>query len=174
MVPNAVVIRVPDINVPGMPSFLMSKLDMPKINVPYPPKFNVPAHPLPKPAASLLSLVPEFKVLDAAPKFDMPKINILSFSMPKFDIPNMPTFTLPKVDVQKFEVPAMPKFDMRAAPPVTYNLGMPKFDKPMKSSSPAAILADKNREPQEVRGTLHMSVIEVGCSQKWFMVSTQV
>jgi hypothetical protein len=78
------------------------------------------------------------------------------------------------VDVPKFEVPVMPKFNMPAAPPVAYNLNVPKFNVPMKSSSPAAVVADKNLEPQEVRGTLHMSVIKVGCSLKWFTVSTQV
>jgi len=45
---------------------------------------------------------------------------------------------------------------------------------PMKSSSPSAIVADENLELQEMCGTLHMSVIEVGCSLKWFTVSTQV
>jgi hypothetical protein len=68
----------------------------------------------------------------------------------------------------------MPKFDMPAAPPAVYNLNVPKFNVPMKSSSPAAIVADENLELQEVRGTLNMSVIEMGCSLKWFMVSTQV
>ncbi len=68
----------------------------------------------------------------------------------------------------------MPKFDMPATPPAAYNLNVPKFNVPMKSSSPAAVDADNNLEPQEVRGTLHMSVIEVGCSIKWFTVSTQV
>jgi hypothetical protein len=68
----------------------------------------------------------------------------------------------------------MPKFDMPATPPAAYNLNMPKFNVLMKQSSPAAIVVDKNLEPQEVRGTLHMSVIEVGCSLKLFMVSTQV
>ena len=68
----------------------------------------------------------------------------------------------------------MPKFDMPATPPAAYNLNGPKFNVPMKSSSPAAIVADNNLETQEVRGTLHMSVIEVGCSIKWFTVSTQV
>ena len=86
----------------------------------------------------------------------------------------MPTFALPKVDVPKFEIPAMPTFDMPTAPPAAYNLNVPKFNVPMKSSSPAAVVVDKNLEPQEVRGTLYMSVIEVGCSQKWFTVSTQV
>ena len=105
----------------------MSKLDMPKIDVPSPPQFNVSAHPPPKPAASLLSLVPEFKVLDAAPKFYMPKVNVPLFLMPKFDIPNMPTFVLPKVDVPKFEVPTMPKVDMPATPPTAYkNQNMPR------------------------------------------------
>ncbi len=61
-----------------------------------------------------------------------------------------------------FVVPAMPKFDMPAAPLAAYNLNMPKFNLPMKSSSPAAVVADDNLEPQEVRGTLHMFVIEVG------------
>ena len=78
------------------------------------------------------------------------------------------------MDVPKFEVPAMPKFDMPAAPPAAYNLNVPKFNVPMKLSSPAAVVADKNLEPQEVHGTLHMSVIEMGRSLKWFMVSTQV
>ena len=68
----------------------------------------------------------------------------------------------------------MPKFDMPATPPAAYNLNMPNFNVLMKQSSPAAIVVDKNLEPQEVRGTLHMSVIEVGCSLKLFMVSTQV
>ncbi len=86
--PDAVVLRVPDIKVPDIPSFSMPKLDMPKTDVPSPPKFNVPA---------LLSLlVPEFKVPDAAPKFDMPKVNVPLFSMPKYNIPNMPTFALPR------------------------------------------------------------------------------
>ena len=74
----------------------------------------------------------------------------------------------------KFKVPAMPKFDMPTAPPVAYNLNVPKSDVSMKTSSPAAVVADENLEPQEVRGALHMSVIEVGCSLKWFTVSTQV
>jgi hypothetical protein len=78
------------------------------------------------------------------------------------------------VDVPKFEVPAMPKFDMPAAPPAAYNLNVPKFNVPMKSSFPATVVADENLEPQEVRSTLHMSVIEVECSLKWFLVSTQV
>jgi hypothetical protein len=78
------------------------------------------------------------------------------------------------VDVPKFEVPAMPKFDMPAAPPTAYNLNVPKFNVPMKSSSPAAVVMDENLEPQEVHGTLHMSVIEMGCILKWFTVSTQV
>ena len=73
-----------------------------------------------------------------------------------------------------FEVPAMPKFDMPAAPPAAYNLNVPKFSVLMKSSSPSAIVADANLELQEMCGTLHMSVIEVGCSLKWFTVSTQV
>jgi len=80
----------------------------------------------------------------------------------------------PKVDVPKFEVPAMPKFDMPATPPAAYSLNVPKFYVPMKSSSPAAVVTDKNLEPQEVCGTLHMSVIEMGCSLKWFTVSTKV
>ena len=67
VVHDAVVIRVLDIKVPDMPSFFMPKLDMPKIDTPSPPKFNVPVHPLPKPTASLSSLVPEFKVPDTAP-----------------------------------------------------------------------------------------------------------
>ena len=74
----------------------------------------------------------------------------------------------------KFEVPAIPKFDMPAAPPAVYNLNLPKFNVPMKTSSLAAVVADENLELQEVRGTLHMSVIEMGCSLKWFTVSTQV
>ena len=74
----------------------------------------------------------------------------------------------------KFEVLVMPKFDMPAALPMAHNLNVPKFNVPMKSSSPAAVVADENLEPQEVRGTLHMSVIEVGCSLKCFTVSTQV
>jgi hypothetical protein len=78
------------------------------------------------------------------------------------------------VDVPKFEVPAMPKFDMPAAPPAAYNLNVPKFNVPMKSSSPAAVVAEENLEPQEVGGTLHMSVIEMGCILQWFKVSTQV
>ena len=94
--PDAVILRVPEIKVPDMPSFLMPKLDMPKTDIPSPPKFNVPAHPPPKPVALLLSSVSEFKVPDAAPKFDMPKVNVPLFSMPKFDIPNMPTFALPR------------------------------------------------------------------------------
>jgi hypothetical protein len=49
----------------------------------------------------------------------------------------------PKVDVPKFKVPAMPKFNMPAAPPAVYNLNVPKFNVPMKSSSPAAsVVAD--------------------------------
>jgi hypothetical protein len=67
VVPGAVVMQVPDIKVTGMPSFSMPKLDMPKINVPSPLKFNVPVHPPPKPAMSLMlstSSVLEFKVLD--------------------------------------------------------------------------------------------------------------
>ena len=68
----------------------------------------------------------------------------------------------------------MPIFDMPAAPPAVYNLNVPKFNVPMKSSSPGAVVADNNLEPQEVCSTLHMSVIEVGCSLKWFTVSTQV
>jgi hypothetical protein len=51
------------------------------------------------------------------------------------------------VDVPKFEVPAIPKFDMPAAPPAAYNLNVPKFNVPMKSSSPAAVVPDKNLEP---------------------------
>ena len=78
------------------------------------------------------------------------------------------------MDVPKFEVPAMPKFDMPAAPPAVYNLNVPKFNVPMKSLSPAAVVADENLEPQEVHGTLHMSVIEMGCILKWFTVSTLV
>ena len=74
----------------------MPKLDMPKTDVPSPPKFNVPAHPPPKPIASLSSSVPVFKVLDAAPTFDMPKVDVPLFSMPIFDIPNMPSFALPR------------------------------------------------------------------------------
>jgi hypothetical protein len=74
----------------------------------------------------------------------------------------------------EFEVSAMPKFDMPAAPPVAYNLNVPTFNVRMKWSSPAAVVVDENLEPQEVHGTLHMSVIEVGCSLKWFTVSTQV
>ena len=37
VVPDAVVLRVPDIKVPDMPSFSMPKLDMPKTDVPSPP-----------------------------------------------------------------------------------------------------------------------------------------
>ena len=96
VVPDTVVLRVLDIKVPDMPFFLMPKLSMPKTDVPSPPTFNVPVHPPPKPAASLSLSVPEFKVLDAAPKFDMPKVVDPLFSMPKFDIPNMPTFALPR------------------------------------------------------------------------------
>ena len=96
MVPDAVVLPVPDIKVPDMPFFLMPKLGMPKTDVPSPPTFNGPAHPPPKPVASLSSSVPEFKFLDAAPKFDMPKVDNPLFLMPKFDIPNMPTFALPR------------------------------------------------------------------------------
>ena len=94
--PDAVILRVPEIKVPDMPSFLMPKLDMPKTDVPSPPKFNVPAHPPLKPAASLSLSVPEFKVPDAAPKFNRPKVDVPLFLMPKFDIPNMPTFALPR------------------------------------------------------------------------------
>ena len=75
MVPDAAVLPVLDIRVPDMPFFSMPKLGMPKTDVPSPPTFNVPAHPPPKPVASLAMLVPEFKVPDAAPKFDMPKVN---------------------------------------------------------------------------------------------------
>jgi hypothetical protein len=75
VVPDVVVLLVPDIKVPDMPFFLMPKPGMPKTDVPSPPTFNVPAHPPPKPVASLSMLVPEFKVPDAAPKFDMPKVN---------------------------------------------------------------------------------------------------
>ena len=174
MVPDAVVLPVPDIKVPDMPFFSMPKLSMPKTDVPSPPTFNVPTHPPPKPAASLSSSVPEFKVPDAAPKFDMPKVVDPLFSMPKFDIPNMPTFALPRWMYRNLKVPAMQKFDMPAAPPVAYNLNVPKFNVPMKSSSPTAVVADKILEPQEVHGTLHMSVIEMRCSLKWSMVSTQV
>ena len=78
------------------------------------------------------------------------------------------------MEVLPFEVLAMPKFDMPATPPAVYNLNVLKFNVSMKSSSPAAVVADNNLEPQEVCGTLHMSVIEVGCSIKWFTVSTQV
>ena len=53
-----------------MPFFLMPKLDMHKTDVPSPPKFNVPA--------SLSLSVPEYKVPDAAPKSDMPKVNVCS------------------------------------------------------------------------------------------------
>ena len=145
--------KVPDFKVPDMPSFSMPKIEMPKIDVPSPPKFDVPAPPPTKPAASSSpSVVPEFKVPDALPKFDMPKVDVPSFSMPKFDVPDMPTFALPKVDgMPKFDVPAMPKFDMPTAPPAAYNLDVPKFDAPRKSSSPAAAVADENLEPQEVR-----------------------
>ena len=79
-----------------MPSFLVPKLLMPKTDVPSPSKFNVPAHPSPKPAALPSLSAPEFKVPDAALKFEMPKVDIPSFSMPKFDIPTMPTFALPR------------------------------------------------------------------------------
>ena len=72
----------------------------------------------------------------------------------------------------KFEVPTMPKFGMPTTHPTEYNLNVPKFNVPMKSLSPAAIVVDENMEPQEVRGTLHMSLIEMGCSLKWFTVST--
>ena len=96
VVPNAVILPVPDIKVLDMPSFLMPKLDMPKTDVPSPPKFNVPAHPPPKPVALLSLSVPEFKVLDAAPKFNMSKVDILLFLMPKFDVPNTPAFALPR------------------------------------------------------------------------------
>jgi hypothetical protein len=75
------------------------------------------------------------------------------------------------VDVPKFEVPAMPKFDMPAAPPTAYNLNVPKFDVPMKSLSPAAVVADENLRRFAAPC---MSVIEMGCSLKWFTVSTQV
>jgi hypothetical protein len=51
------------------------------------------------------------------------------------------------VDKPKFEVPAMPKFDMTVAPPTVYNLNVPTFNVPMKSSSPAAVVADENLEP---------------------------
>ena len=54
---------------------------MPKTNVPSPPKFNVPAH---------RRCRFQIKVPDAAPTFDMPKVNVPSFLMLKFNIPNMP------------------------------------------------------------------------------------
>ena len=73
-----------------MPFFLMPKLGMPKTEVPSPPTFNVPAHPTPKPAVSLSLSVPELKVPDAAPKFDMPKVDNPLFSMPKSTYPTCP------------------------------------------------------------------------------------
>ena len=79
-----------------MPFFSMPKLGMPKTDVPSPPTSNVPAHRPPKLAVSSSSFVPEFKVPDAAPQFDMPKVDDPLFLMPKFDIPNMPTFALPR------------------------------------------------------------------------------
>jgi hypothetical protein len=88
VVPDAVVLPVPDIKVPDMPFFSMPKLGMPKTDVPSPPTFNLPAQPPHKPMALLSSSVPEFKVPDAAPKFGMPKVDNPLFSMPKFDIPN--------------------------------------------------------------------------------------
>jgi hypothetical protein len=66
-----------------MPFFSMPKLGMPKTDLPSPPTFNVPTHPPSKHVASLSSSVPEFKVPDAAPKFDMPKVNDPMFLMPK-------------------------------------------------------------------------------------------
>jgi hypothetical protein len=80
----------------GHAVLLNAKLGMPKTDVPSPPTFNVPAHRPPKLAVSSSSLVPEFKVPDAAPQFDMPKVDDPLFLMPKFDIPNMPTFVLPR------------------------------------------------------------------------------
>ena len=80
VVPDAVVLLVPDNKVTDI--FSMPKLGMPKTDVPSPPTFNVPAHPPPKSAALLSSSVPEFKVPDAAPKFDMPKVKNPLFSMP--------------------------------------------------------------------------------------------
>jgi len=73
----------------------------------------------------------------------MPKVDVPSFSMPKFDVP----------DVPKFDMPAVPKFDMPAAPPAAYNLDVPKFDMPTTKSSspPKAVVVDENLEPQEVR-----------------------
>ncbi len=59
----------------------------------------------------------------------------------------------PKVEVPPFEVLAMPIFDVPAPPHAVYNLNVPKFNLPMKSSSPAAVVADNNLEPQEVRST---------------------
>jgi hypothetical protein len=55
VVPNAVVLPVPDIKVPDMPFFSMPKLSMLKTDVSSPPTFNVPVHPPPKPAALLSS-----------------------------------------------------------------------------------------------------------------------
>ena len=110
MVPNEVVLRVPDIKVLDMPFSLHAKARHAQ-DVPSPPKSNVPTHPPPKPVASLSSSVPEFKVRDADPTFNMPKVDVPFFLMPKFDIPNMLICT-PKVDMPKFEVPAKPKFDM--------------------------------------------------------------
>jgi hypothetical protein len=144
----------------------MPKLDMPKFDVPAPPKFDVPAPAPPKPAASSSSsVVPEFKVPDALPKFDMPKVDAPLFSMPKFDVPAVPKFDMPAVPkfdmpavpkfdmpaVPKFDMPAVPKFDMPAAPPAAYNLDVPKFDMPTKSSSSPKAVVDENLEPQEVR-----------------------
>ena len=79
------------------------------------------------------------------------------------------------MDAPKLEVPVILKFDMPVAPPVVYNLNvLVIFNVPMKSSFLAAVVTDENLKPtHEVRGTLHMSVIEMGCSLKWFTVSTQ-
>ena len=143
-------VKVPDFKVPDMPSFSMPKLDMPKFDVPAPPKFDVPAPAPPNPAASSSSsVVPEFKVPDALPKFEMPKVDAPLFSMPKFDVPAVPKFDMPAVP--KFDMPAVPKFDMPAAPPAAYNLDVPKFDMPTKSSSSPKAVVDENLEPQEVR-----------------------
>jgi hypothetical protein len=48
------------------------------------------------------------------------------------------------VEVPPFEVLTMPIFDMPIAPPAAYNLNVPKFNVPMKSSSPSAVVPDNN------------------------------
>jgi hypothetical protein len=165
VVPDAVVLRVPDIKVPDMPSFLMPKLDMPKTDVPSPQN-----------STSQRRCCCRFQ--SSRSRMQPPSLTCLRSTSCCSWCQNSTYPTCPHLCSQggraKIRSPRHAKIRHARRTTCGVQPHVPKFKGPMKLSSPAAIVADENLEPQEVRSTLHMSVIEVECSLKCFTVSTQV